>query len=409
MNVNLNGKKILEERMLIILMLITPFIDLLNGFFEFVLKVNLSPGAIIRSFILIIIIYFYVKQEKLNFIRFTFIVSIFILQMLIISFSNCFNILSEVSFISKIYYNLFLIFLTGSFLSKENIDYDIYFDCFSKVCIIVTLSLITTRFLGIGVSSYGDAGGYKGLYMGTNDLTAVLVMTLPFMLYKIFTGGKGIIYIIVALLGALNLIMIGTKTAIIFLVIISTFFFYNIFLKRMSLKSFTLLIVFFIAFWFIFDKYLFNMFKNTILQRQMYFISQNDLVSYLLSERNITLIKSIEFWSSSLVNIILGVGFNNGANFIGTFSQGHGMIEMDLIDILYFYGLILFFIVVVPLVKVFIKGFKVLITKKELKLKLIAFIYIVAFIMSFLGGHVLLSPLAGVYFAIIYGMLKNVR
>lgn len=409
MNVNLNGKKILEERMLIILMLITPFIDLLNGFFEFVLKVNLSPGAIIRSFILIIIIYFYVKQEKLNFIRFTFIVSIFILQMLIISFSNCFNILSEVSFISKIYYNLFLIFLTGSFLSKENIDYDIYFDCFSKVCIIVTLSLITTRFLGIGVSSYGAAGGYKGLYMGTNDLTAVLVMTLPFMLYKIFTGGKGIIYIIVALLGALNLIMIGTKTAIIFLVIISTFFFYNTFLKRMSLKSFTLLIVFFIAFWFIFDKYLFNMFKNTILQRQMYFISQNDLVSYLLSERNITLIKSIEFWSSSLVNIILGVGFNNGANFIGTFSQGHGMIEMDLIDILYFYGLILFFIVAVPLVKVFIKGFKVLITKKELKLKLIAFIYIVAFIMSFLGGHVLLSPLAGVYFAIIYGMLKNVR
>lgn len=37
MKTNLKGNKVLEEKMLIVLMLITPFIDLLNGFFEFVL------------------------------------------------------------------------------------------------------------------------------------------------------------------------------------------------------------------------------------------------------------------------------------------------------------------------------------------------------------------------------------
>ncbi|WP_415322612.1 O-antigen ligase family protein [Clostridium perfringens] len=409
MNVNLKYNKVLEEKMLIILMIITPFIDLLNGFFEFVLNVNLSPGVIIRSCILIFIIYFYIKEEKLNFIILTFIVSIFLLQMLIISFSNNFNILSEISFISKIYYNLFLIFLTGSVLSKKDINYDVYFNCFSKVCIIVTLSLVITKILGIGINSYGISGGYKGLYMGTNDLTAVLVMTLPFMLYRIFTDGTNIIFVIIALLAALNMIMIGTKTAIIFLIIISLFFLYNIFFKNINLKSFILLILFLGTFLIVFDKYLFDIFKDTILQRQIYFIKENDLVSYLLSERNITLIKSIRFWSSSIINIILGASFNNGAEFIGNFSQGHGMIEMDLIDILYFYGIILFLIVAYPLTKVLIKGFKVLFVKKELKLKLIAFIYIVIFIMSFLGGHVLLSPLAGVYFAVIYGILKNIN
>ena len=98
MNVNLKYNKVLEEKMLIILMIITPFIDLLNGFFEFVLNVNLSPGVIIRSCILIFIIYFYIKEEKLNFIILTFIVSIFLLQMLIISFSNNFNIFTIIFF-----------------------------------------------------------------------------------------------------------------------------------------------------------------------------------------------------------------------------------------------------------------------------------------------------------------------
>ncbi|EDT72105.1 putative membrane protein [Clostridium perfringens D str. JGS1721] len=345
----------------------------------------------------------------MNFIKLTFIVAIFLLQILIISFSNSFNILSDVSFISKIYYNLFLIFLTGSVLAQKDIDYDIYFDCFSKVCIIVTLSLVITKVLGIGINSYGISGGYKGLYMGTNDLTAILVMTLPFMLYRIFTNGANIVYVIIALLAAFNMIMIGTKTSIIFLVIICLFFLYNIFFKTINLKSFTLLILFLGTFLIIFQKYLFDIFKDTILQRQIYFIKENDLVSFLLSERNNTLLKSIKFWSSSLSNVILGTGFSKGAEFIGSFLQGHGMIEMDLMDILYFYGIILFLIVAYPLTKVLMKGFKVLFFKKELKFKLISFIYIATFIMSFLGGHVLLSPLAGVYFAVIYGMVKNIN
>lgn len=409
MKTNLKGNKVLEEKMLIVLMLITPFIDLLNGFFEFVLNTNLSPGVIIRSIILLIIIYFYVKQEKINFIKFIFIVCIFLFQILIISFYNDFNILNEISFISKIYYNLFLMFLTGYVLSRKDIDYNIYFDCFSKVCIIVTLSLIITRIFGVGMSSYGAAGGYKGLYMGTNDLTAVLVMTFPFILYKIFTKDSNITYTIVALLAALNMIMIGTKTAIIFLIIISLFFFYNIFFKNINLKSFIILIMFFITFLIVFDKYLLDIFKNTILQRQIYFMKENDLISYLLSDRNMTLITSFGFWCSSLINIILGVGFNNGSAFIESFLNGHTMIEMDLIDILYFYGIVLFIMVAYLLIKALIKAIKVLFIKKELNFKLIAFIYIVAFIMSFLGGHVLLSPLAGVYFAIIYGMLKNIK
>lgn len=116
---------------------------------------------------------------------------------------------------------------------------------------------------------------------------------------------------------------------------------------------------------------------------------------------------AMKYWGENIQNIILGLGFTNGSNIIGSFLTGHGMIEMDFFDILYFYGVGLFTVIAIPLTKRFFKAIVLVFKSKKLLFKTISLIYIIIFCTSFFGGHILLSPLSGIYFAIIYGMLKK--
>ena len=404
-----NIEQRIDEKLIIFLIMVTPFIDLLNGFFEFVLNSGISPGVIIRFVILIIIMAMYIHLDNKNLLKAIGIIIIFITQMLLLSFSRKLDFFNEISFVAKIYYNIFLIFIASTIFSRKDWNYNIYIDAFSKVCIIVNISLIITRIVGIGVNSYGDAGGYKGLYMGTNDLTAVLIMTFPFMLFQLVKVKKNIFLGTLVILSVLNILMIGTKTSIVFLILIGLFFVYELVLKDTSIKSLIILLLLGIIFIFIFNKYIRNIFESTIIMRQKYFINNNDsFISYLLSQRNTTFVNSIVFWKSKILYILLGTGFTDGSGYIESFLPGHGMIEMDLLDILYFYGIVFFSIVAIPLIRILGKGIKVIFKGRKFEYRLIGLIYVCVFIISLLGGHVLLSPLAGTYFAIIYGMLKNI-
>lgn len=78
---------------------------------------------------------------------------------------------------------------------------------------------------------------------------------------------------------------------------------------------------------------------------------------------------------------------------------------MDLFDILYFYGGIVFLIVAIPTIKKMISSFVLMYKENNLITKIIAFNYIIALIISFLGGHIILSPLASIYFTVLYGLV----
>lgn len=398
----------LYERVIMLLIIISPLIDLLNGLFESVFKINISPGVIIRTGLLVVIIVLYMKQRKINIIFSLFIFILFLIQVLILMNIETVNLLSDISFVSKIYYNVFILFILLNMVKRRGLEINRYINLLVIVCFIVIGSLIFTKVLGIGESSYGDAGGYKGLYIGLNDLTAVITMTYPFVILKMVKERKNKKYIFVAILASLNIIMIGTKTSIALLVLVALFFGYNILFKEKNLKNIILIILIFIIFIFVFDKYLLDIFKDTILERQIYFIKEHNFISYLLSQRNMTVIKSFDFWISRPIYILFGTGFTNGATFIGTFLQGHGMIEMDFIDIIYFYGIIFFMIVAVPLVRALFRAIKILFKSKVLRDKTIGFVYILGFGISFLGGHVILSPLAGIYFMLLCAMVDQI-
>ncbi|MGL5754069.1 MAG: O-antigen ligase family protein [Paraclostridium sp.] len=398
-----------DERLIIYLMILTPFIDLLNGVFDQILITNISPGILIRSCILILIMYIYVIQKKENLIKLIFIISLFLFQMLILNFSYNIRIHDEISFISKIYYNMFLFFIIYDLAKRHRINFECYIDKLVFVNIVVTISLVITKIIGLGEGAYDNGIGFRGLYIGLNDLTAVCIITFPFLLYKLIIENKKIKYGIFTIISALSIINIGTKTSIIILGVILIFFICEIIFKDKRIGNkfiFAIAIVILIV---IFKRFFWDEYSSTILTRLQYFRETLDFKTFLVSGRNVTLRTAFDFWDDSVFNFLFGTGFTRGSFFIGSFLEGHGMIEMDFFDILYFYGVIMFLMIFIPLLKAMIKSIYIFMKSNILIYKVISLMYLITIMISFLGGHILLSPLAGIYFVVVYGMISQIN
>jgi hypothetical protein len=157
----------------------------------------------------------------------------------------------------------------------------------------------------------------------------------------------------------------------------------------------------------IFLRYYYSEFSATIIQRNKYFYRNMNLVSYILSGRNDIAKIAFDFWIDNPSKWLFGVGFFNGSKVISYYYAGHGMIEMDLIDVLYFYGIVACLIISTIIFKSMYKALYIIVRKAGFREKVTAFNFIGAFIISFLGGHVILSPLSGIYFAIICGIVNK--
>lgn len=398
----------IDEKLIMYLMILTPFIDLLNGVFDQVLITSISPGVIIRSCILIVIMYVYITQKKENIIKLSLIISLFLFQMLMLSFIDSISIHEEIAFISKIYYNMFLFFIIYDLAKRDRINFENYIDKLVFVNMIVIISIVITKAIGLGDGSYGDGIGYKGLYSGLNEITSVCIITFPFVIYKLMREKKKVKYGVFSIISALSIINIGTKTSMFTLGLIIVFFAYEVLFKDKKIINKFIFAVAIVLLIVIFKYFFWEEFNSTILTRLQYFREELDFRTFLVSGRNITLKTAFEFWDNSIINLILGTGFTVGSSFIGSFLTGHGMIEMDFFDILYFYGIIIFLIISIPLVKGMLKSIYIFVKSKILINKIISLVYLITIIISFLGGHILLSPLSGIYFVVIYGMIRQI-
>ncbi|EJO5346052.1 O-antigen ligase family protein [Clostridium botulinum] len=396
-------KHSIMEKNIYYLLIITPLIDLINGFFYYIVPINLSasPGQIIRMIMFIIIFYFYIRERKGNIIIAIILFSLFFIQEYLYSHMDFINFKDDVLFVSKLYFNLFLILLLKQYCYKKDMDENKIANGIIIGASIIGITIIVTKFFNIGVSSYVDTG-YKGIFMGLNDITAVLVMATPFVLYKLIYSYKKIKYSICFLIILGASVLLGTKTAIVGIVLLT--FYYILFgiRGRNKYKKYIFTFVFMIVIAYVFYMYFFDIYKLTILKRQKYFYSNLDFISYLLSGRNQLFYIAYEYWKSHWYNMLLGVGFTRGSIWISSFILGHGMIEMDMLDILYFYGVIISGIYVYNLLPVFLKSIVKNIREKSMLKKTFFISFIIGFVVSFLGGHVLLSPLAGVYFCVVF-------
>lgn len=306
-------------------------------------------------------------------------------------------------------------------ISKNNKD--IIQDVFKIYSWVYPLSLIIPRLLGIGyyISNYAFESGYKGFYYANNELNVILMVLFIYCFQKIYDDiiaydknlrviKFNISNIINLLLIIFSLLLIGSKTSIIAILFVCIAYL----LKKEKLKyKLKYLIAFFGIFLMcsIIIFFLLNDQINNIIQRIMYAYNRyidGGFLTFLLSKRNLRIQPGIEYWfnkNNGLINFLFGVGKYAKCPNDSISTTPFALIELDLFDCLFWYGIIITAIVIFFYVSFYFKSFYT----KNLFMEKAAFILVFSF--SMIAGHVIMSANSGTIFALVTSDLyvKNQR
>lgn len=381
---------------------LTPFIDMANG----IAGETSIIGSLIRGFILIVNIFiiFYFNLKNGNRIcRRESLICLFCIVYLIVLFfvqtiyHNGRAVSTDLSYFLKI-----LLYITEvvclitcvqkGVLGKKD------FESFWKYSLwLIPSSLI---FADITNTAIDTAAGNKGYFMSVNALTAVLLVQVILSLYYVF---KRKISIIALLLNLVTILLIGTKTPYIFIVL--ALIVLLLVDSRNRKKLLFAILIGACTFVILASTILKDQF-NAVFQWQQHFIGNinedNSVLNYLLSGRDELLAAAWQSFQGfmKVPAILFGMGPYSLFSSIGLFS-GQGDIrglEMDIFEIMFSCGI---FIVIV-VYRYFFKAFRAKTGNRQAGLYLnLATILIAAY--SVLGGHVITEAFAGTYCAILLG------
>lgn len=313
-----------------------------------------------------------------------------------------YSFLKEAIIVSK-FMLIVIIIETVSFLGKNKlISKNIIGNIFLGMSIIVPLTLIIPYIFNWGTNVYSNGGGYKGFYYANNDLSIVLITLFIYCLHNMIFNKKKI-FILLTLMTLISNIMIGSKTNLVMPIPIIIFYVafaiknnaINLNKKKVSIFIFILFLVL-ITCSFVFEDIL----RKTI-DRQIHFMNDLDLTSYLFSNRNYYLSVAWEKFIDSkniIYNFIFGAGF-----YTRSLEWGRGLlIEMDFFDTFFSYGILGTSFIYGYLINIFYKGCKNYYFGQVLYI--VSFLAI--FLFSFSAGHVLYSAFSGTIFALVCAKLK---
>lgn len=377
-----------------IFLYLQPVIDLLTGIMINYFNISITIGIIVRLLFLIFILYYYLivkrKDKDINKICYSFTVLIFlIISSCLIIINKDISVLGfELSNILKIFYFPLLITL----IDKD--DLKITINDIVNVGIIYLSLIAIPNLFNISYNSYTQGKiGSVGLFNSGNEISAILSIITPFIIYYIFNKNNNYKKLLLIILMMYTYFTIGSKIIIVSLVLSLLF---NIFLylknnkveKNKILISLLIIIILLIGGVYLLPKTNFyyniklhldflgiNSFKDIFSFKFIDRFIFSDRLTYLSYTNNIYL-------NSSLFEKLFGIGFiNNYATDLVSIK----VIEMDFFDVFYRVGILGFIIFIIPLINIIQKIFKE-------KNSLIIFTLILSLLISFLVGHTLTAP-----------------
>lgn len=395
--------RISKRRFISIVIVLTPVIDIVNA----LLRIYASDGLI--SFgqaarIIILLLLFKTLGTKSK-----YLLEILGLSILLLIRNAIYYAVFDASLINNIICDLrYLYVLTfgaamSSLLREKKIDTeDIYHAI--KICIsIFAVTTIISNYLNIGFQ-YVNA---RRLFTEVNALTSILVWGSSIWLYELLTKKIKIKTIIMAIITTYTAISLGTKTGL--FGIVAVFVYSLIYVGAVRRKAVRLVFALIVTVTggMIICRYFISGSGMEAMMRWEYFYKKADLLTFLISGRNTLFLTAFQVWVKNPIYILFGVSFslmnksilsiNRNINYAGA--------EMDLFDIGFYYGLFIFIATGAILGKRFFYSIKNVFNRNANAY--FSFTFIVFAIISFLGGHVLSSPMAGIVFCSAYFLSKN--
>ena len=370
------------EKVLLIFLLIQPFLDV-------VATTNYSIlNIIVRGlFLLLIVIYLLFNKKNI-----AILISTLVSGLILFGINIYFNlgIVTSISNVMKLYY------LPITILFFVNIKNSIDNKIITYVLFIYIILFLSSYIFGFGYNNYklsDGKQGFRGIFNSINEISAIIIGLLPLALNYLKNKKNYIISILlivfaffVALLTGTKVLMIGLFIIIIFIYIKSAI---KIFKNMSTIKKIiSIIIISIIILGGIYLLTYTRFYKNMIVQ-QKFFKSYNILsinfINKVLFNNRLTFLKDnfLFYKNQSLINIIFGIGYSN---------QSIKLVEIDIFDILFRFGIFGLISFIVPIIYIV----------KKIKLdKISLFSIILLILISLTSGHVILSPSVSIYFGYI--------
>lgn len=370
------------EKVLLIFLLIQPFLDVIATTNYSILNI------IVRGlFLLLIVIYLLFNKKNI-----AILISTLVSGLILFGINIYFNlgIVTSISNVMKLYY------LPITILFFVNIKNSIDNKIITYVLFIYLILFLTSYIFGFGYNNYklsDGKQGFRGIFNSINEISAIIIGLFPLALNYLKNKSNYIISILLIVFTFLVALLTGTKVLMIGLFIIIIFIYIKsaikIFKNMSTIKKIISIIV--ISIIILGGIYLltYTRFYKNMLVQQKFFKSYNilsiDFINKVLFNNRLTFLKDnfLFYKSQKLINIIFGIGYSN---------QSIKLVEIDIFDILFRFGIFGLIGFIVPIIYIV----------KKIKLdKISLFSIILLILISLTSGHVLLSPNVSIYFGYI--------
>jgi len=446
-----------------IILIISPIIDVFIAFLQRAYPNFSILGTIIRGLLLLFVLFdTLILKDKNNPKIINYLITVLLFMLFFITYKNF--VYKEIMGIIKFFF--FPIIVTSFLLQKENkekVRNSLYFSGILYMLLLIVPLITNTSF---PTYDHGKEG-LTGWFFSPNEISSIVSLLLPFIIIKPLEDKKikdKILFAAIALLYIYTILTIGTKTPFFALVIALIFFMiinlFRIFLKRNENRQ-NLINVLIIVVLLLFSITVFKngiSFQNVLYQNNNYTekpitmpsaptvsttsttvtttkitiqsttkpitavpnkIEQNEnkkneyissrIFNLIFSSRDIYLIEKFNTWNiKDLKNILIGSGqvIQRGNESV------HKLIEIDLFDILFCYGVFGLIIYYIPIIILIVNMIKYLL-KNYIRITndfVIWAYYIsicIGILISCIAGHMLGAPSVSLILAIIMSTLAR--
>lgn len=390
----------LFDKLIFIFIIIQPFIDAIT-MYQIRSPIKIISISVITRGLFLVIISFWLYKKCRKKLLFYILLGYFVIDVVyIILFTNN-SIYQEIANLFQIFY-LPLVILFFQLYENKKINLSLIF----KVYLIYLNFIIVPFFLHIGVYAseyYPGKSGYYGLFNGGNEISAVILAMLPWIIHYLSNNRNVFLKIFTAIETIFCIYLIGTKTILLGSIIVLLYFLipkiFKIF-KKDVLKNIliSILIATILLILIIIVVPSMPLYKNILLALK--FFNVNSLTDFLKIEvidniifsGRLNILENINeiYCNSQFITYIFGLGETTLLNL--------KLIEIDIFDIFYSIGILGIFIYLM----IMIKGIK----KAKLK-SIYLFSFILLIFVSLFTGHILTSTCVSIYLGLNFILTKN--
>ena len=376
-------KQIDKELLLVLFLILGPILDVSSYY-------KLPFNIVVRSIYLLILIILLLKNKE-N-IKLLIILLVFsIVQLLFQVFYLNFSIVNSISNVLKFLYLPVSILYFSNFEFKRFNRNKILTIIIFLYIVIYTFSYITGIGSNVYIKKVGKRG-FKGVFTSINEFSAILAGLLPIVSVYLKNNKKNILLILLFIGVLFCSLLIGTKVLLGGIILTILYLLYldrnKLFIERTKLQKILIIllaVVTLIMTIFIVSKT--RTYQNMLVQQKFFKVKNvlsYDFLNYVVFNNRLTFLNmNFNLYSkTNILGYLLGIGIN---------TYQVKMVEIDLFDILFRYGIIGLIVFLYPLIKINYKK----LTSEE-KLALIIFILI-----SLTSGHVLFYPSVCIYIGLI--------